>query len=202
LNSGQAKSRFQIDDLLDRGRELIQISIRYGVTHLRAFVGVDEVVGTKCLDAGLVLKPEYETYCHIEICAFAQDPIFSKDDGGKDMIRLLEESAARLGVDAIGSTPYVESTRTNELRNIEWLMSLALGHSLHLDFHLDYSLDLNKKPTVYHLIQKLRKVEWKTEKAVTLGHCTRLTHFNASEWRDLNAWIGELPVFLCRPSYF
>lgn len=57
--TGQAKQRFEEEDLLRRGRRLIEESVQYGVTCMRAFVEVDEVVEMKCLNAALVLKAEW-----------------------------------------------------------------------------------------------------------------------------------------------
>lgn len=161
---------------------------------MRAFVEVDDSVGMKCLDAGLALKEEFRTRCHIQLCAFAQDPIYSQDDGGKQMVLLMEGAAARKGVAVIGSTPYVERTPENQLQNIAWMIQLARKYSLHLDFHLDYNLDSKIEPSVVHVIQELEKINWTNERVVTLGHCTRLTLFTAAEWRGLREMIGELPV--------
>lgn len=103
--TGKAKSRFEEDDLLRRGRQLIEESIHHGVTVMRAFVEVDGGVHFKCLDAGLKLKEEFEGRCDIQICAFAQLPLFSGNDGGDLVRRLMSEAAHRTGVDVLGSTP-------------------------------------------------------------------------------------------------
>jgi hypothetical protein len=161
---------------------------------MRAFVEVDQTVGMKCLDAGLALKEEFKDKCHVQICAFAQDPIYSQNDGGKEMLYLVEEAASREGVDVIGSTPYVERTLAKQHANIEWMISLALKRSLHLDFHLDYNLDAKNEPSVYHVIQELVKANWRNQRVVTLGHCTRLTLFSAIEWQELRDRIGGLPI--------
>lgn len=56
------------------------------------------MVGMKCLNAGFALKEEFKDKCHVQICAFAQDPIYSQDDGGKEMLHLMEEAAGRKGI--------------------------------------------------------------------------------------------------------
>jgi hypothetical protein len=84
---------------MERGRALIEESINFGATHMRAFVEVDRSVEMKCLDAGLALKEEFQRRCYIQICIFAQDPIFSYDDGGEAMIKLLEAAVAKPGVE-------------------------------------------------------------------------------------------------------
>lgn len=78
---------------------MIEESVHFGVTNMRAFVEVDQGVGMKCLDAGLALKEEFKKRCHVQLCVFAQDPIFSYEDGGDAMRRLLEEAIRRKGVE-------------------------------------------------------------------------------------------------------
>jgi cytosine/adenosine deaminase-related metal-dependent hydrolase len=60
-----AKARFEEEDLMRRGGQLIEESTRHGVTAMRAFVEVDGVVGLKCLEAGLKLKENYKESCNI-----------------------------------------------------------------------------------------------------------------------------------------
>jgi len=125
---------------------------------MRAFVEVDKVVGMLCLNVGLELKLEFESRCHVQICAFAQDPIFSYQDDGEEMHRLMEMAARRPGVDALGSTPYVDRSPDNESKNIRWMVDLAVVHKKHLDFHLDYNLDKDKEPSIGIVIDVLNRV--------------------------------------------
>lgn len=159
---------------------------------MRAFVEVDAVVGLKCLEAGLSLKAEFSRKCYIQICAFAQDPLFSYEDDGREMRALFLTAATTEGVEAIGSTPYVEATE-NQKTNIKWMVQLAQERKLLLDFHLDYSLDAFKEAMVHYVISTLRAYKWR-DHAVTLGHCTRLTLFSAAEWQELRQDIGDLPI--------
>jgi len=160
---------------------------------MRAFVEVDHSVGMKCLDAGLALKKEFKNRCYVQLCAFAQDPLYSQDDGGKGMLHLIEEAATRKGIEVIGRTPYVGKTPENQHANIEWMVGLDRKYSLHLDFHLDYNLDAKIEPSVYHVIQELKKANWTNQRVVTLGHCTRLT-LSATKWQGLRDRIIELPI--------
>ncbi|KAK8218860.1 cytosine deaminase protein-like protein [Phyllosticta capitalensis] len=192
----KAKARFEEDDLLRRGRQLIEEGIRYGVTAMRAFVEVDADVGFKCLDAGLKLKQEFEARCHVQICAFAQLPLFSGPDGGETIRELMSEAVTREGVDVLGSTPYVESKHEGMQRNVEWIASLALKHDKFLDLHMDYHLDKTKEPFVWEAFKILKEKRWVEDKGkmITLGHCTRLMHFDDGDWLKLRETIGDLPV--------
>jgi cytosine/adenosine deaminase-related metal-dependent hydrolase len=194
--TGDAKSRFDEEDLLKRGGRLIEESIKHGVTAMRAFVEVDGVVQLKCLHAGLKLKEQYRDRCDIQVCAFAQLPLFSGSDEGAEVRKLMTSAAASNGVEVLGSTPYVEDGETKSKENVYWITQLALEYNKHLDLHLDYFLEEDKQPLVWHVLRVLRELDWPTtgSKQVTLGHCTRLTRFRKQEWVRLRQEIGDMPV--------
>ncbi|TKA81528.1 hypothetical protein B0A55_02984 [Friedmanniomyces simplex] len=202
--TGKAKAQFTHQDLLERGQRLIDESAAASVTHMRAFIELDAGVGKKCLDAGLELKrkAKREGRCRMQICAFAQLPLFtaSQDDPDGAVIRgLMEEAAVAEEVEALGSTPYVEADREKMERNVSWLVDLAIKHNKHLDFHLDYNLNAETEPLIWHVISVLKVKEWTTsnpDRTIVLGHCTRLTLFSAPEWQRLASLIRDsgLPV--------
>ncbi|KAF2706358.1 cytosine deaminase protein-like protein [Pleomassaria siparia CBS 279.74] len=194
--TGIAKARFEEDDLLRRGRQLIEESIRHGVTVMRAFVEVDGGVQLKCLDAGLLLKKEFQRRCEVQICVFAQLPLFSGDDDGEEVRKLMTSAALREGVDVVGSTPYVEKDKARSKDNVSWISSLALSNKKHLDLHLDYFLEDDKQPLIWDTLAIIADMNWseQTDKRITLGHCTRLTRFGEGEWQRLKRDIGRLPV--------
>jgi cytosine/adenosine deaminase-related metal-dependent hydrolase len=194
--TGEAKSRFEEEDLLRRGGQLIEESIRHGVTAMRAFVEVDGVVHLKCLHAGLKLKDEYKKRCEVQICAFAQLPLFSGQDEGEQVRELMATAANEDNVDVLGSTPYVEDDDARSKENVRWITRLALEHNKHLDLHLDYYLEVDKLPLIWDTLGIIKELNWPKTGAsqITLGHCTRLTRFQKEEWMRLRNEIGELPV--------
>ena len=194
--TGKAKARFEPDDLLRRGRQLVEESIRHGVTVMRAFVEVDGGVQLKCLEAGLQLKDEFQDRCEMQICAFAQLPLFSGPDGGEEVRKLMGVAAGEEGVHVLGSTPYVEQDRTKQETNVRWISALALAHGKFLDLHLDYFLEEEKQPLIWSVLDIVKDTDWvqRKGKRITLGHCTRLTKFNDGEWSRLKQSVGSLPV--------
>lgn len=194
--TNKAKARFSKSDLLRRGRQLIVESIHAGVTAMRAFVEVDGDVMFKCLDAGLALKKEFSKRCDIQICAFAQLPLFSGKDDGEIVRKLMQEASERDGVDVVGSTPYVEDDTAKEKQNIDWITSLAMKAGKYLDLHLDYHLDPRKDASIWTVLDSVNSERWgeKKGKEITLGHCTRLTYFKHEEWKQLKEAVGRLPV--------
>ena len=197
--TSKAKERFEDDDLMTRGEWVIQESIAAGVTHMRAFVEVDTTVQFKCLDAGLKLKSNFKDQCEIQICVFAQDPVFSPGKDFPEGKALIEEALSRDGVDAIGSTPYVEASSESMRNNITWAVETAVKSRKHLDLHLDYNLtsrDPSNPPQIYFVLERLHQ-EWKKNdksKTIVLGHCTRLTLLDSEEWHEIKSRTEGLPV--------
>lgn len=121
-------------------------------------------------------------------------------------------------ISAVGSAPYVERTRTQQMANIRFILDLAIQHNLHADFHLDYDLkphfntsdtnttgndnetqpDENGEPLTYYLIEYLHSINWTKrmkEKTILIGHATRLSRLTTrSQLSSLRARIGDLPV--------
>ncbi|XPS92091.1 hypothetical protein M3J09_001497 [Ascochyta lentis] len=191
-----AKARFEEEDLLRRGSQLIEESMQHGVTAMRAFVEVDGVVQLKCLHAGLSLRQKFKERCHIQICAFAQLPLFSGEDDGAEVRKLMEQAASEENVEVLGSTPYVEDNESKSKENVRWISSLALRKRKFLDLHLDYFLEEDKQPLIWDALEMLKEQDWIKAggKQITLGHCTRLTRFREDEWHRLKKEIGELTV--------
>jgi hypothetical protein len=146
-------------------------------------------------------KNQYCTYYNDSVHAvFAQDSLFESEGAsqpGKNYT-FLEEAAARLGVSAVGSAPYVEPTGEQAKKNVGFVLGLAQQHDLHADFHLDYNLDPHSEPLIYEVISQLRARGWdqfkQNGKLVTIGHATRLALFLHKEWRELSHLIANLPI--------
>lgn len=199
--TSKAKARFEAQDLMRRGKWLVAESIAAGVTHMRAFVEVDHVVEFKCLEAAIELKRLFSNACEIQICAFAQDPIYSGPHGEENR-RLMEEALSREDVEVVGSTPYVEDSEQHIHMNIMWAARHAFHRRKHLDLHLDYNLDLDNEPLSQYAIAYLKHLKWPRKgdvtppKTIALGHCTRLTLFSRDELETLSQNIKDLPLHL------
>ena len=199
--TAKAKARFEKDDLLRRGKWLIAESIAAGVTHMRAFVEVDHIVRMKCLDAAIELKKQFAAGCEIQICAFAQEPIYSGTYGAANR-ELMEAAVANEHVSVVGTTPYVESDEESTKKNIDWAIKIASISSLHLDFHLDYNLDGSQSAWTDLVTRRLDSMSMYQKdrsshesRTVVLGHCTRLTLFDEPVWRWLSQRTQHLNLY-------
>ena len=194
--TSKAKELYTREDLYLRAAQLLATSYGQGVTSARCFVEVDHVTGHQALEVGLDLKKRFEGKVRVQICAFAQDPIFSTEHGEENR-GLLEDAlekyaagsqtevnvestatgSADVGshreIEVLGSTPYVETSREASIKNIEWAITTAQRYNLHLDFHLDYNLDESKKPEdlmIWQVIRLLKERKWPTQSRARTTH--------------------------------
>jgi len=191
--TSKAKTRFEKDDLLRRGKWLVSESIAVGVTHMRAFVEVDRGVRFKCLDAAVELKKLFRGACEIQICAFAQEPIYSGPDRAEN-IKLINEAIAYKDVEVVGSTPYVEKDWDQVHLNTDWTIGMALHHNKHADLHLDYNVHQSSKLITPHAISLAQDHDWDQynghQRTIVLGHCTRLTQYSSQEWHGTWSFLS------------
>lgn len=204
-NTSLAKERYTPEDLYLRGSQLLATSYKQGVTSMRAFVELDHVTGSLPLRTAIRLKQDFAHLLELQICAFAQDPIFSTAHGDTNRA-VIEEALAKFAgsIGAVGTTPYVETSRDASLTNIEWAITTALKHHLHLDFHLDYTLELPSslphRPLIYSVIALLGEHGWArvvdNTKTIVLGHCTQISMLDDAERNALAEAIvaSELPI--------
>ncbi|KAL5610324.1 hypothetical protein FOVSG1_005005 [Fusarium oxysporum f. sp. vasinfectum] len=202
VNTAEAKKRYTEEDLYLRGSQLIATSYKQGVTFMRAFVEVDSVTELKTLEVGIRLRKEFEDFLEVQICAFAQDPIFSAEKGEANRA-MFAKALDQLGskIDVIGTTPYVESDVESQNKNIRWAIETALKHRKHLDFHIEFNLngDGTHMSVFNHIIEELRALKWPTypgAPTVVLGHATRLTRATHDDLVRLSETLREtkLPV--------
>ncbi|KAI1181044.1 hypothetical protein F4777DRAFT_184901 [Nemania sp. FL0916] len=206
-NTSRAKERYNAEDLYLRGSQLLATSYTQGVTSMRAFVELDHVTGTLPLETAIRLKKEFAHLLEVQICAFAQDPIFSTLHGDANRT-IIEEALAKFSgsIAVLGTTPYVEKSRRASEKNMEWAITNALQHHLHLDFHLDYSLkpappfsSLGSLQT-YSVMDLLMTHRWleiaDNSKTVVLGHCTQLSVLPEADLKQLaeTILVSELPI--------
>ncbi|EPE07719.1 zinc metallopeptidase [Ophiostoma piceae UAMH 11346] len=219
-----AKSRFTAADLRRRGMQLLASSYAQGVTSARVFVEVDAQAAGRGKTAVAVvaeLQALWKNTLDLQVCAFAQEVLFTGDAGTANRAAieevLRENTGSRAGshkdrvIDVLGVTPYVEAARALSLQTIDWAVATALEHDLHLDLHLDYNLEAcdESEPLIFALVEALVRHKWterteqtqaetRAHRTVAVGHATQLTRLPPDELRRLATLIqaNHLPIHL------
>lgn len=96
----------------------------------------------------------------------------------------------------------MESSVDLAKQNIRSILDLAFEYGKQADFHLDYNLDASQEPLIWYLldemIQRVALNRWNPKSHICVGHATRLTLFNADEWRKFKHLVeaNHLPISL------
>lgn len=157
------KPEMSKEDIEERARKVIEMSLENGTRFMRSHVDVDEAAGLKSMEVLLQLREEYKDRVEIQLVAFPQDGIVESEKS----YAYLEE-ALKLGADVVGGIP---ATEKDPIKHLEMIFDLALKYDVDIDMHVDETDD----PDVLTLKDLAEMtIENGYEGRVTAGHCCSL----------------------------
>jgi cytosine deaminase len=167
--TGALKSRFTMDDVMERARKVLDMAIAQGTTAIRTQPDVDPIVQTLGADAMLALRDEYRGLIDLQVVAFPQEGIIK----APGTVELMEE-CLRKGADVVGGCTYNETDVETCKDHIRTVFDLAERHDVPVDMHCDFQVD-DSDPR-YTLVEHIADVtiERGMQGRVTLGHMSSL----------------------------
>jgi cytosine/creatinine deaminase len=130
------KAGFTLEDVLSRGRAVLDKAIANGTTAARLQTDVDPAVGTLSVQAMLMLRDSYAHAIDLQVVAFPQEGIIDRPG----TLELLRQCLA-LGADVIGGCTYSETTVAGCRQHIDTVLDLAQEFGVPADFHADFADD-------------------------------------------------------------
>src|SRR5262249_22948029 len=127
------KSTFTVEDIYNRAKITLENCIKQGTTRVRTHAEIDMPVGTKCIEALLMLKKEYAWAVDLQICAFAQEGLANVPEADKALVQALE-----MGATVIGGAPNYD---TDHPAHINRVFELARRYDIDIDMHIDSGHD-------------------------------------------------------------
>jgi cytosine deaminase len=128
---GERKQSLTREDVQARAMEALKLMAANGVLYVRTHVDVTEPRLT-ALDALLELREQVREWTTLQVVAFPQDGIYSRQENEG----LLEE-ALRRGADVVGGIPHYELTREDGVRSVQRIFDLAEQYDRLIDIHCD-----------------------------------------------------------------
>ena len=125
------KQKLTIEDVKKRAIETLKTQAKQGVLFVRTHIDVSEPTLT-ALQALLEVKETVKDWMTLQIVAFPQDGIYSKDEN-----QTFLETALQLGVDGVGGIPHYEFTREDGVKSIHQIFELAEKYDCFIDLHCD-----------------------------------------------------------------
>ncbi len=165
----ERKRDYDVQEVVERGTEVVQWAVQHGTTVLRSHVDVDTIGGLGPMQGVLALREAVRDLVDIQIVAFPQEGIL-QDPGCLDLMG----QAMELGADVVGGMPYNERTPEDSRRHIELCFELARRFDAPVDMHVDETDDPGAR-TLAMLADATLRHGWQGR--VTAGHTCALAAY-------------------------
>ncbi|MEC9488383.1 MAG: amidohydrolase family protein, partial [Halanaerobium sp.] len=130
------KRNYEVEDILNRAGQVIEMALTNGITRMRSHVDVDTIGGLVPLEGLIATRDKYQDLMDIQLIAFPQEGIIQ--DPGCD--RLMDQ-AMELGADIVGGMPANEKTPADSLKHVQIAFDLAEKYDADIDMHVDETDD-------------------------------------------------------------
>lgn len=170
------KDKLTPEDIEQRVTEVVRKYAAHGIQHIRTHVDVTDPT-LMALKTLLPLREKLRPLADIQIVAFPQEGIESFPHG-----RELMQTAADMGVDALGAIPHFEFTREYSVSSLNFVMKLASECGLLVDVHCD---EIDDEASRGLETLAARAYELGMGERVTASHTTAMHSYN-------NAYVMRL----------
>ena len=161
-SASAVKADYDAERIYEQAKRAVELGIRHGVLHHRAFADVDTAAGLEGVKALLRLREEYAGTVDLRVVAFPQDGLL-RDPGAEALV----EEAMALGADEVGGIPWIEFTEADAREHVDRMVDLAVEHDADVAMLTDDAGDPGLR-TTEHLATKAIEVGW--EGRVTACH--------------------------------
>jgi cytosine deaminase len=177
------KPTFTVEDIYNRAKITLENCIRQGTTRIRTHAEIDPPVGTKCIEALMMLKKEYAWAVDLEICAFAQEGLTASPEADRALVAALESGAT-----VIGGAPNYDADHAGQIRRV---FELARRYDVDIDMHIDSGHDPASMDT--HLVADLTEGQMFGGR-VAMGHVTKLAGLPPGKQKDIARRLADVGV--------
>lgn len=158
-------------------RKAIDLAIKYGNLHIRAFADTDTTGRLEGVKAVLKAREEYKDKVDIQVVAFPQDGVV-RDPGAYEMV----EEAMKLGADVVGGIPWIEYTDKDAQEHIDLMFHLATKYDKDVSMLIDDAGDPGLR-TLEMLAVKTLEEGW--EGRVTVQHARAMALYPEPYYRKI-----------------
>ncbi len=134
--AARVKEKYDESWIIENVRKAVDLAVRFGNTHIRAFADTDTKARLEGVKALIRAREEYKDRVEIQVVAFPQDGLV-RDPGAAELVR----QALRSGVDLVGGIPHIERVQRDGLRHLELVFDLAAEFNANIDVHVDETDD-------------------------------------------------------------
>lgn len=176
-SAAEFKSEYNEKWIIENVRKALDLAVKFGNTHIRAFADVDSKAKLEGVKALLKAKEEYKDKVTLEVVAFPQDGI-AREPGAYEYV----EESLKLGADVVGGIPWIEFTREDEQDHVDKMCDLAKKYNKDISMLCDDVGDPEER-TFEMLIKKVLEMGWYGR--ATGQHCRAMMLYPENQFRKL-----------------
>ncbi len=180
------KEKYDEKWIIENVRAAVDLAVRYGNTHIRAFADTDTKAKLEGVKALIKAREEYKGRVEIQVVAFPQDGVV-RDPGAEDYV----EQALKLGADVVGGIPWIEYTEADEQEHIDRMFALAKKYNKDISMLLDDAGDPDLR-TLEMVAVKTIKEGWQGR--VTAQHCRAMALYPEPYYRKIEALLKQAKI--------
>lgn len=180
-SAAEFKSEYDEKWIIQNVRKALDLAVKFGNTHIRAFADVDTKAKLEGVKALLKAKEEYKDKVTLEVVAFPQDGV-AREQGAYELV----EEALKIGADVVGGIPWIEFTREDEQDHVDKMCELAKKYNKDISMLCDDVGDAEER-TFEMLIKKVIDMGWFGR--ATGQHCRAMMLYPENQFRKLCALL-------------
>lgn len=179
--AAQIKQQYDESWIIENVRKALDLAVKYGNTHIRAFADTDTTGKLEGVKAVLKAREEYKDRVEVQVVAFPQDGLI-RDPGAEDYVR----EAMALGADVVGGIPWIEYTDADAQEHIDRVFAIAKAYDKDVSMLIDDAGDANLR-TLEMLAVKTIKEGWQGR--VTAQHARAMALYSEPYYRKIEALL-------------
>lgn len=184
--AARVKEKYDEKWIIENVRKAVNLAVRFGNTHIRAFADTDTKGRLEGVKALLRAREEFKDKVEIQVVAFPQDGVV-RDPGAEEYI----EEALKLGADVVGGIPWIEYTDADAQEHIDRMFALAKKYDKPVSMLIDDAGDPTLR-TLEMLAVKTIKEGW--EGRVTAQHSRAMALYPEPYYRKIEYLLKRAKI--------
>ncbi|HZU86821.1 MAG TPA: amidohydrolase family protein, partial [Anaerolineaceae bacterium] len=184
--AARVKEKYDEKWIIENVRKAVNLAVKFGNTHIRAFADVDTKARLEGVKALIRAREEFKDKVTIEVVAFPQDGVV-RDPGAAEYV----EEALKLGADVVGGIPWIEYTEADEQEHIDQMFALAKKYNKDVSMLIDDAGDATLRTLEMLAVTTIRE-GW--EGRVTAQHSRAMALYPEPYYRKIEALLKRAKI--------
>lgn len=181
--ASSVKKKYDEKWIIQNVRKALDLAVRYGNTHIRAFADTDTTGKLEGVKALIKAREEYKGRVEVQVVAFPQDGVV-RDPGAEDYV----DQAMKLGADVVGGIPWIEYTDADSQEHIDRMFKLAKKYNKDVSMLIDDAGDATLR-TLEMLASTTLREGWQGR--VTVQHARAMALYPEPYYRKIEALLKK-----------